>query len=217
VTRTAIPSVESTLATLGQPRLLDLFRSFGVAAQTDGVAKADLVRHLSHELERRLPAVLRELSRDELRAVCRRHGLDEGARARSDLQARVLVAAGLDPRAATERPPAAAPGHLPHQGQVVQARHRQWLVEEALPGGPGESPLLRLVCLDDDDPGRRLDVLWDLELGARVVTPELQGLGAITRLDPPEHFGAYLHALKWNAVSAADATRFQARSAPGSC
>jgi hypothetical protein len=30
------------------------------------------------------------------------------------------------------------------------------------------------------------------------------------RLDPPGHFGAYLHALQWSAVSAADATRFQA-------
>ena len=41
MTRTAIPSVSSTLATLGQPRLLELFRLFGVAAQTDGVAKTE--------------------------------------------------------------------------------------------------------------------------------------------------------------------------------
>ncbi|MBN2195022.1 MAG: DISARM system SNF2-like helicase DrmD [Polyangiaceae bacterium] len=210
LTRTAIPSVESTLATLGQPRILDLFRAFGVAAQSDGASKPDLVRHLARDLDRRLPALLRELSRDELRAVCRTHQLDAAARARSDLQARLLAAAGLDPRAATEPPPAPDPGHLPRKGQVVQARHRQWLVEETVPGGAGESPLVRLVCLDDDDPGRRLETLWDLELGARVVVPELQGLGAVTRLDPPDHFGAYLHTLKWNAVSAADATKFQA-------
>jgi hypothetical protein len=69
---------------------------------------------------------------------------------------------------------------------------------------------VRLICLDDDDPGRQVEILWALELGARVVTPETQGLGAPSKLDAPAHFGAYLHALKWSAVSAADATLFQA-------
>jgi hypothetical protein len=100
--------------------------------------------------------------------------------------------------------------HLPSKGQMVHARHRQWMVEETVAGEGRASPLVRLVCLDDDDPGRALDVLWDLELGARVVAPETEGLGAPERLDPPAHFGAYLHALKWSAVSAADATLFQA-------
>jgi hypothetical protein len=92
----------------------------------------------------------------------------------------------------------------------VHARHRQWLVDDVVAGEGVESPLVRLVCLDDDDPGRTVEVLWDLELGARVVAPETHGLGDAARLDPPAHFGAYLHALKWSAVSAADATRFQA-------
>lgn len=206
----AAPSVASTLSTLGQPRILDLFRSFGVAARGEKATKAELVRQSTTEVGARLPAILRELSRDELRAVCRRHDLDDDARARVDLQARLLAAAGFDPRAATDPPPPHDPSSLPKKGQVVQARHRQWLVEETVPGGPGESALVRLVCLDDDDPGRQLETLWDLELGARVVTPEVQGFGDISRLDEPKHFGAYLHALKWNAVSAADATKFQA-------
>src|SRR5690606_32684189 len=95
-------------------------------------------------------------------------------------------------------------------GQVVQLRHRQWLVERIAVGEPGESPLISLVCLDDDAPGEALEVLWDLELGARVLAPESQGLGRVERLDAPSHFGAYLHALEWSAVSAADATRLQA-------
>lgn len=57
-------------------------------------------------------------------------------------------------------------------------------------GEPSESALVRLVCLDDDDPGRVVDVLWDLELGARVVEPERQGLGTIARLDPPDEHPA---------------------------
>ncbi len=78
------------------------------------------------------------------------------------------------------------------------------------PGEHRESPSLRLACLDDDAPGTELEILWDLELGARVIEPEAHGLGKPERLDPPAHFGAYLHALKWSTVSAADPNRFQA-------
>ncbi|MBI4955206.1 MAG: DEAD/DEAH box helicase [Myxococcales bacterium] len=67
-----------------------------------------------------------------------------------------------------------------------------------------------MVCLDDDHAGRVLEVLWELELGARVLQPETHGLGAITGIDPPRHFGAYLHALKWSSVTATDAKLFQA-------
>jgi hypothetical protein len=63
--------------------------------------------------------------------------------------------------------------------------------------------------LDDDDPGRPLEILWNLELGAKVIAPETHGIGSPAKLDEPAHFGAYLHALKWSAVSAADATVFQ--------
>lgn len=161
-------------------------------------------------MQRRLPAILAELGRDELRAVCRRHGLDATSRARIDLQGALLQAAGLDPRSLSSRPPAQTEDGLPQKGQIVHARHRQWLVDNVSSGLDGESPLVRLICLDDDDPGRVLEILWSLELGAQVVAPESQGLGAPSKLDPPAHFGAYLHALKWSAVSAADATLFQA-------
>jgi hypothetical protein len=173
------------------------------------MTKERLVRRLGHHLQGSLPALLGELGRDELRAVCRRHGLDEGSPSRVELQSRILLAAGLDPKASVHPIDHDHDG-LPREGQVLSARHRQWLVTKVIVGEVGESPLIQLVCLDDDDPGRELEILWDLELGATVVQPESVGLGAIARLDPPEHFGAYLHALKWSAVSAADATRFQA-------
>ncbi|WP_437681714.1 DISARM system SNF2-like helicase DrmD [Sorangium sp. So ce131] len=203
------PTVPSVLAVISAGRLLDLCRLLGCEVRDIASSKDRLVSRLSEHLGDRLPTLLRELGRDELRAVCRRHGLDPSARARGDLQALLLEAAGLDPRAATVRPPDARGDGLPAKGQIVHARHRQWLVDEVVAGAGDESPLVRLVCLDDDDPGRQLDVLWNLELGARVVEPETHGLGEVSRLDPPAHFGAYLHALKWSAVSAADATRFQ--------
>lgn len=209
-TASTAPTVSSVLSVVSSGRLLDLCRLFGCEVRDITGGKDRLVSKLAAHLGSRLPALLRELGRDELRAVCRRHGLDASARARADLQALLLEAAGLDPRAASARPPPTSPDSLPTKGQIVHARHRQWLVDDVVAGEGSDSPLIRLVCLDDDDPGHPLDVLWDLELGARIVAPETHGLGDAARLDPPSHFGAYLHALKWSAVSAADATRFQA-------
>ena len=206
----SVPTPASVIAALSEDRLLTLCRVFGCEIREVAPGKDHVVVRLARHLGDRLPAVLRELGRDELRTACRRHGLDASARAQSDLQAELLTAAGLDPKAATIRPPAPVAEGLPAKDQVVHARHRQWLVEEVIAPQGNESALVRLVCLDDDDPGRELDVLWDLELGARVVAPEAAGLGTTARLDPPSHFGAYLHALKWSAVSAADAARFQA-------
>lgn len=203
------PSPQSVLATLTQPRLLDLCRTVGLAGRGAGDQKHLLVRLLANELDGQLPRLLTELGRDELRQVCQAHGLSREGRARLELQERLLQAAGLDPQTASS-PFVPHLSGLPQPGQLVRARHRQWLVEDTIPGQAGESALVKLVCLDDDDPGRRLDALWDLELGAQVVAPQTNGLGDLKRLDAPDHFGAYLHALRWSAVSAADPNRFQA-------
>src|SRR5690606_38140315 len=71
------------------------------------------------------------------------------------------------------------------------------------PGAPAPSPLVRLVCLDDDAQGRSLEVLWDLELGARRIDPEQHGLGAVPAFEPPAKFAAYYRALQWNGVTTA--------------
>ena len=74
----------------------------------------------------------------------------------------------------------------------------------------GHATRVELFCLDDDNQGRRTEVLWELELGAKVLQPEAHGFGEVKKLDQPRFFGAYLHALKWNAVTATDARLFQA-------
>lgn len=100
---------------------------------------------------------------------------------------------------------------LPARGDIVQVRHRSYLVEEVVPPpARGDATLARLRCLDDDAQGRPLEVLWELELGARIHEPGQHGLGEVARLDEPRTFAAYLHALKWNCVSATDARLFQA-------
>jgi hypothetical protein len=182
----------------------------GASLRETKSAKAELVTVLSHVLGKdRLPAVLQELGREELRLVCRAHDLDGAEAQRGKLIETLLVASGYDPRASFPVPAITHEG-VPNVGQVLSARGRQWLVERVRMGTAHESPLLTLACLDDDAPGKQLEMLWDLEIGAKVIEPRTQGLGTTGNLDPPTHFGAYLHALKWSSVSAADATRFQA-------
>jgi hypothetical protein len=61
----------------------------------------------------------------------------------------------------------------PEAGQIVAVRQRLYLVEQALPPvSPGDSTLIRLSCVDDDAQGQPLEVLWDRELDARIVTGE---------------------------------------------
>lgn len=206
----AIITSASVLAVLTKPRILDLARVFGVRLRSSSATKQQLAESLGSQLAERLPALLHEFGRDELTVTCANHGLAAKSSARRELISALLESAGLDPSASIRLPSVAHREGLPRAGQIVRARHRQWLVEEVAEGLPFDSARVVLACLDDDDPGRRLEVLWDLELGAQVIEPEKRGLGEVDKLDPPAHFGAYLHALRWNAVSAADATRFQA-------
>lgn len=60
---------------------------------------------------------------------------------------------------------------IPSPGQIVRARSRQYLVEDVVPPPQGgDDTLVRLSCLDDDVQGEPLDVLWEHELDAEVVT-----------------------------------------------
>lgn len=205
------PNLQSVLLSLERERLYDLGRVLGASIRENGATKTKLAGGLAGVLgESRLPEVLRELGRDELRSVVRGHGLKSEESNLQGLIECILEGAGLDPTASVRVEPQSH-GGLPRPGQIVSVRGRQWLVESVVEGSsPKESPLLRLACLDDDAPGKKLEMLWNLELGAQIVRPKEIGLGRPERLDPPSHFGAYLHALKWSSVSAADASRFQA-------
>ena len=68
--------------------------------------------------------------------------------------------------------------------------------------------MVKAVCLDDDNQGEFTEVLWEMELGAEIISPELSGLG--TSIDEPRLFAAYLHTLKWNSVTATDRNLYQA-------
>lgn len=100
-------------------------------------------------------------------------------------------------------PPAPAPG------EVVRVRQRQYLVEDVQPPPePGEATLVSMSCLDDDAQGEALEVLWEHEIDTEVVRASWDRLGR-RDFDAPSRFAAYLHALRWNCVTATNPRLFQ--------
>ncbi|MBN1458880.1 MAG: DEAD/DEAH box helicase, partial [Armatimonadetes bacterium] len=103
------------------------------------------------------------------------------------------------------------PERDPEPGELVLVRSRRWLVEEVVPArSPGSSSLVRLACADDDAQGQSLEVFWDYELDRRILEEEGWQDLAAKGFDPPWQFGAFLHTLRWNCVTATDPNLFQA-------
>jgi hypothetical protein len=175
--------------------------------------------HLSSALRDIEPlAFFGRLRREELRSACKLRGLPWRARSRADLTT-TLIGGHVDPEAIAQafrpwQPPKTAEATLPVPGQIVRVRQRQYLVEEVIPS-PGEHTLVKLVGLDDDDAGRALAVLWELELGTEIIEPDAQTLRGIQGLDSPRRFSAYFHSLLWNCTTATDSRLFQAHLRAG--
>jgi len=112
---------------------------------------------------------------------------------------------------------ATAPTTAPEQGQLVSVRLRQFLVTDvarsALPSGvlrPGLGDgqhLVTLTSVEDDALGEELQVIWELEPGAKTI--EKVALPEPTGLDDPERLDAFLDAVRWGAASTADMRNIQ--------
>src|SRR5271154_6954994 len=106
----------------------------------------------------------------------------------------------------------------PEQGQMVSVRSRNWMVTDVsastLPpdrlqtGLESPQNLLTLSSVEDDGLGEELNVIWELEPGARVV--EKVALPDPTGFDPPDQLDAFLDAVRWGASSSADVRTIQA-------
>jgi SNF2-related domain len=107
---------------------------------------------------------------------------------------------------------------VPQQGQLVQVRERRWVVADMqadeLPSDPLQAATLRqhlltLRCVDDDaEPDETLEVVWEIEPGARAF--ERSALPQPTALDDPKRFDAFLDAVRWGATSNADPRHYLA-------
>src|SRR5436190_3502084 len=112
----------------------------------------------------------------------------------------------------------------PEQGQLVSVRSRQWVVTDVrastLPASAlkptfsGPQHLLTLASVEDDGLGEELQVIWEIEPGARVI--EKVALPEPTGFDPPDKLDAFLDAVRWGAASTADVKNIQAPFRSGS-
>jgi hypothetical protein len=96
-------------------------------------------------------------------------------------------------------------------GATVRVRQRLYLVEDVVPPKvSGDATLVRMACLDDDAQGQPLEVLWENEVDAEVLSGEAWNELTKRGFDAPRLFSAYFHTLSWNRVTATDPKLFQA-------
>lgn len=109
---------------------------------------------------------------------------------------------------------------LPGNGQLVTVRGRNWVVTDVQPtalphditaASLGEgATFVSLSSVEDDGLGEELRVLWELEAGRKVLNRATLPDVSEGRFDDPTQLGAFLDALRWGAVTSADATVLQA-------
>ena len=95
------------------------------------------------------------------------------------------------------------------QGQFVEVRGRPWLVE-AVDDAEPDLTTLRLSCIADDAQGEQIEVLWDAEIGARIIQDDTWSQVGRGGPDSPEVLAAYLRAIRWRTATAADRDLLQA-------
>lgn len=107
-----------------------------------------------------------------------------------------------------------AKGVVPEQGQLVHVRNRRWSVLDVRPSSlpaPDNAPadwrpqhVLHLSSIDDDAHGEELEVVWEIEPGAWVEETAASLPDPTEGFDSPAEFEAYLHAVRWGAISQFD-------------
>jgi hypothetical protein len=105
---------------------------------------------------------------------------------------------------------------IPNPGQIARVRQRLYLVEQTVPPvTAGDSTLVRMSCVDDDNQGQPLEVLWEREIDPELLSAEAWESIAKRGFDQPRLFAAYLNTLRWNCVTSTDPRLFQSPFAEG--
>src|SRR5689334_20222985 len=104
---------------------------------------------------------------------------------------------------------------VPEQGQLAVVRQRRYVVTDVRKGAVTTNidasdqaqHLISLASIEDDALGEELQVIWEIEPGARAFEkmelPEPKGF------DRPAHLEAFLDAVRWGAASIADTRQLQ--------
>lgn len=99
---------------------------------------------------------------------------------------------------------------IPQPGQIARVRQRTYLVEDVVKAKrAADSTLVRLSCVDDDNQGQPLEVLWEKELDPTILSGEAWEAVAKKGFDDSRLFAAYINTLKWNCVTSTDPRLFQ--------
>jgi superfamily II DNA or RNA helicase len=100
---------------------------------------------------------------------------------------------------------------VPEPGQLVEVRRRQWVVADVqgqLSNFNTSQHIVTLSSLDEDALGEELQVIWQIEPGAKIL--ERAGMPKITGVDSCDKLDAFLDAVRWGAVTNADRSFLQA-------
>lgn len=95
------------------------------------------------------------------------------------------------------------------QGAFVEVRGRPWLVEAVL-GDEGDLCTLSLSCISDDAQGEQLEVLWDAEIGGKILDEDRWANVGQGHPDSAEVLAAHIRAIRWRSATAADRDLLQA-------
>jgi len=95
------------------------------------------------------------------------------------------------------------------QGNFVEVRGRPWLVE-AIDDSQPDLTTVKLSCIADDAQGEQIEVLWDAEIGPRVLDQDAWSRVGRGAPDSPEVLAAYVRAIRWRSATAADRDLLQA-------
>src|SRR4051794_20329778 len=105
--------------------------------------------------------------------------------------------------------PTPAVPRVPELGQLVHVRQRQFVVTDVLPSTlPTPQHLVALNCVADDGFGEDLQVIWEIEPGARIIDKK-SDLPAPNGFDTPKRLDAFLDAVRWGAAATADPRAIQ--------
>ena len=103
----------------------------------------------------------------------------------------------------------AMPIATPSPGQLVQVRRRQFLVQDVHASGLVRDSVhppqhrVKLSSIEEDALGEELEVVWEIEPGARILHGA-SNLPEPTGLDDPTRFDAFLDAVRWGAIDSGD-------------
>jgi superfamily II DNA or RNA helicase len=110
---------------------------------------------------------------------------------------------------------------VPEAGQLVEVRRRHWVVNDVVASGlSGHSALttsasgraaaqhlIGMSSIDEDALGEELQVVWEIEPGARIL--EKASLPTVGAFDEPSRVDAFLDAVRWGAATNADVQALQ--------